>query len=179
MPHEGTWKLLSVQGVLDYKQPHFKNNGSLYLKVSTVLKIHFSVICNIQKLLCTLHVCYDFSARFEIVTAGLQKTQAFLEIVPRRFEVSWCLPIHIQAVQESINDPSKSREVFTQRRSATRRNTRTLRSDSSKMFVHTDNVTQEQVLTTSSRHVCRINKDLSWGGLSFGLARKLGFRESS
>ena len=52
-------------------------------------------------------MCYDFSARSEIVTALLQRTQAFWEIVPRRFEGSWCLPIHSQAAKESINDPSK------------------------------------------------------------------------
>ena len=110
--------------------------------MSTVLKIDFSVICNTKKLQNTLHVCYDFSARFEIVTAVMHKTQAFWEIVPRRFEGSWCLPIHSQAVQESINDPSKSREIFRQRHSATRRNTRTLQSDSSIIVVHTDNVTR-------------------------------------
>lgn len=105
MPHEGTWTLREIR-VLDYRKLHFKNNNSLYLKVSTVLKIDFSVICNTKKLQSTLHVCYDFSARFEIVTAVLQETQAFWEIVPRRFEGSWCHPIHSQAVQESINDPS-------------------------------------------------------------------------
>jgi hypothetical protein len=52
-------------------------------------------------------VCYDFFARYEIVTAVLQKTQAFWEIVLRRFEGSWCLLIHSQAAKERINDPSK------------------------------------------------------------------------
>jgi hypothetical protein len=64
-----------------------------------------------------------------------------LKPVPRCLEGSWCLHIHSQAVQESINEPSKSREIFTQLHSATRRNTRNLRSDSSITFVHTDNVT--------------------------------------
>jgi len=127
IPQEGTWELRLIRSFRLLKKKVFKNNDSLYLKVPTVLKIDFSVMCNTQKLQCTLHVCYDFSARFEIVTAVLQKTQAFWEIDPRRFEGSWCLPIHSQAVQESINDLSKGREIFKQRHSATRRNTRTLR----------------------------------------------------
>ena len=86
---------------------HFKNKDSLYLKVPTALKVDFSVICNTQKLQRNSHVCYDFSARLETVTAVLQKTQAFWEIVPRRFEASWYLPIHSQAVQESIKTLQK------------------------------------------------------------------------
>jgi hypothetical protein len=122
--------------------------------VSTVLKIDFSVICKTQKLLCTLHVCYDFSGRFEIVTAVLQKIQAFWEIVSRRFEGSWCLPVHSQAVRESITDPSKSREIFTSRHSATCRNPLTLRSDSSIIFVHTDNVTRTASVNSQQSPCC-------------------------
>jgi hypothetical protein len=136
--------------------------------VSTVLKNDFSVICNTKKLQSTLHVCYDFSAGFEIVTAVLQETQAFWEIVPRRFEESWCHPIHSQAVQESINDPSKSREIFTQRHSATRRNTRNLQSDSSIIVVHSDNVTRTASADSQQSPCCyfklwkNITKKKNW-----------------
>ena len=99
-------------------------------------------------------MCYDFSARLESVTAVLQKTQAFWEIVPRRLEGSWCLSIHSEACKKVKNDPSKSREIFTQRHSATRQNTRNLRSDSSIIFVRTDIVTRK-ASADSQQSPCR------------------------
>lgn len=49
-----------------------------------------------------------FACVLRLLCEILDCHNCFAEIVPRRFEGSWCLPIHSQAVQESINDPQKA-----------------------------------------------------------------------